>query len=252
MLTDNEREKIRLEEEYRLEVRNQLQEANQKTQEASQKESSKLRLFLSGAWSFLNSSFGLWVLSAICITGASVAYTNYQNSRAERLKNEEAIQKLDLELSYRYSQVLIQLYNLLDWDNGKLVLKRHGPDDVRKVLDLLEQQPKADPPSIYPEFSKMGIPALIVELKRHIQREEEHRELDIVLGAVTGGIFEDADLSNLQQVAGRILEKLVLPRWKKSHFYFINCPASDPFKAEGICYVLSTGDITTQFNPTPR
>ncbi|HYX72818.1 MAG TPA: hypothetical protein VE732_08605, partial [Nitrososphaera sp.] len=81
MLTEDEKEKIKLEEEYRFEVRNQLQTANQK-------ESSNL-------WSFLNSSFGLWLLSAIFITGAGFLYTNYQNSRAESLKNEEIIQKLD-------------------------------------------------------------------------------------------------------------------------------------------------------------
>ncbi|HYX71723.1 MAG TPA: hypothetical protein VE732_03055, partial [Nitrososphaera sp.] len=126
--------------------------------------------------------------------------------------------------------IFIQLYNLTDLDSkGQRVLTGHGTSDVIKVLELLNQQPKGDSASLYPEFSNMGIPALIAELRRHLQFENERREIDKVLAAVTGGVFDDVDLSNVQQVGGRILEKLMLPRWKKGYFYFIDCPASNPF-----------------------
>jgi hypothetical protein len=216
MLAKSEKVKIRLEEAYRLEVRNQLQKANQEKR--------------SPAWTFLNSSFGLWLLSAVFITLAGSIYTNYQNSRAESLKNEEMIERLDLEISYRYSQVLIQLYNLTDRNpNGQLVLMKHGAGDVVNVIELLNQQPSGSSASLYSEFSNMSIPALIAELRRHLHDENERSKIDKVLAAVTGGVFDDIELSNVQLVAGRILERMMLQRWKKGYFYFIDCPIPTPF-----------------------
>ncbi len=159
MLTESDKEKIRLEEQYRLEIRNQLQVST-----AKQSVRSKL-------WALLNSSFILWLLSAIVITGAGALYTNYQNSRSEKLKNEDLVNKLDWEIGYRYSQILIRLYDLTDKKpQGPALAKDRNVEDVRKVLELLNQQPSVTFASLYLEFSNVGLPALISEQERHLQR----------------------------------------------------------------------------------
>src|SRR5205085_818485 len=143
----------------------------------------------------------------------------------------ELIERLDLEISYRYSQVLNRLYHLTDQDpKAPRLAKDRSVDDVRKAIDLLNQPPSGNFASLYPEFSNMAIPALIAELRRHVQDENERRSLDVALSDVTGGgRFEGIDLSDVSKVAGIILDKLMVARWKNKYFYFIDCPASTPF-----------------------
>ena len=218
MLADNEKQKIKLEEEYRLEIRRQLQEKPEKKSGRSQ------------FWAFLNSSFGLWLLSAVFITGIGAIYTRYQNAREQDSKKKELIERLDFEISFRYSQVLNQLYHLTDRNpKAPLLASNRSSEEVRKTVELLNQAPSGNSASLYPEFANMGIPALITELRRHLQDEDERQKVDVVLASLTGGVFENVDFSNVPQVAGIILDKLMIGRWKNSYFYFIDCPPSAPF-----------------------
>src|SRR5205085_6480327 len=98
MLTDLEKEKIRLEETYRNEVKEVLQEKNIK------------KPFFDKVISFLNTSLGLWLLSAIFVSGGVKLYEDYKANSEDKKKTNEAIAKLDLEISYRYSRILVNLY----------------------------------------------------------------------------------------------------------------------------------------------
>jgi hypothetical protein len=63
-------------------------------------------------WKFLNSSFALWLLSAVFITGIGSAFTQWQAQTAEDRKNKEQIERIDLEISYRFSELLLQIDDL--------------------------------------------------------------------------------------------------------------------------------------------
>jgi hypothetical protein len=221
MLDDNEREKIELEERYRFEIRNKLEE--------NTKNRSPSRL-----WAFVNSSFGLWLLSAIFISGIGTIYTQVQNSRAERLKKEEVIRaealktkelidRLDLEIGYRLSQVQIRLYSLRAVNDATLI------GDVNKSLS---RPPQGEFFSLYPEFSSFSLLALMAELRRHVP-EKDRKELDQVLADLTGIDVlievEGVNRSSAEQVASLILKKFRLERWQKTQFYFLECLASSPF-----------------------
>src|SRR5579863_992777 len=97
MLAEDDKARIRAEEAFRLEVRQELESS-------APPPARRQRL---GAW--LNSSFGLWVLSSIVLTGLTTAYTYYQNERGERNKKTETERRLDIEISSRMSAALARL-----------------------------------------------------------------------------------------------------------------------------------------------
>ena len=86
---------------------------------------------------------GLWLLSAIFLTGAGALYTQYQNTRAQRIKERDLVNRLDLEIGYRFSQIQIQLYSLVNDKDPKFpFLPNKGENDVRNILNSLSAAPK--------------------------------------------------------------------------------------------------------------
>ena len=56
-------------------------------------------------WAFVNSSFGLWFLSAIFISGVGSVYTYSRDQTAKAAATQLRIQKLDSEISYRFQRI---------------------------------------------------------------------------------------------------------------------------------------------------
>jgi hypothetical protein len=201
-----EKAKIKLQETYRNEIRKQLEA------EAKSRSSSK-RL-----WEFLNSGLGLWLLSAILITGVGALYTQYQNTRAEKIRTKELIERLDLEIGYRFSLIQIQFDSIVnDKDPKYPFLPGKGENDVKKALDNLSQPPKGEYPSLYQEFSNMSTLALIAELRRHVPKEDQD-ELEQVLAHLSGIYIRLRDvkhvaLTDVKGVADTVFNDLTLPRW---------------------------------------
>lgn len=215
-LNDVERAKIELEERYRSEFRNRLDGAPKK------------KSLPNTIWVFLNSSLGLWLLSAIFITGVGALYTQYQNTRTEKIKTKESIERLDLEIGYRFSQIQIQLFSLVNSKEPNFpFLPNKGEENVRSILGSLSQPPKGELIPLYQEFSSLSTIALIAELRRHVP-ENERGEIDQVLAHLSGIYIHldvaKAKLSDVKSVADLIFRDLMLPRWKDSQFYFTDCP----------------------------
>lgn len=218
MLEEQEKNRIRLEETYRAEVRAELE----RTKSVNSK---------NHAWTFLNSAFGLWLLSAVLISGAGALITRYQAHQTETKRNTERVERLDIEISYRLSQVLIRLYDVTDKSKDPKLGPNHTPEDVTRVLALLTE-PRADKyPPLYSEFASIGLPGLMAELRRNLP-ESERPDVDRAIAAITGGpIADGAELANVQLVGGRLIETVVLRRaeWTKTYFPFIDCPPEAPF-----------------------
>jgi hypothetical protein len=97
MLTEEAKIRIRLEEEYRLNIRRELESATVgKTRQSK-------------TWALLNSSFALWFLSTIVLGLITWAYSSYTNRLAGQSAEAERIRHLDLEISGRISAVPITL-----------------------------------------------------------------------------------------------------------------------------------------------
>jgi hypothetical protein len=227
MLTDEERQRIQLEEQYRLEVCKQLEQEKPKP---------------SRSWTFLNSTFTLWLLSAVVITWAGTLYTQSQNRRieaqkaqdaakSEAAKNKELVERLDLEIGYRLSQVQINLVSLVtDWGTKKTRFTfRPGMSEkeVREIIDSLSQPSSKKFPPLYQEFSSFSTLALIAELRRHVPPEQK-AELDQVLADLSGVYVyldvHEIQVSDVHGVGTALYNGFTIGRWRAGMFYFADCP----------------------------
>jgi hypothetical protein len=91
MLTYAEHLKIRLEEQFRLEVRKQLEE----------KKSNPSRF-----WTFFNSSFGLWMMSAILVTWVGQSACGLPSSLTNRAAKKPGTEEERRETLYSYRLAL--------------------------------------------------------------------------------------------------------------------------------------------------
>lgn len=218
LLTTEDVERIRQEEILRAEIRLRLD---------SDAKASKPH---KTAWDFVNSTFGIWLLSAIFVSGAGAIFTYLQQQRAELEKRTDMVEKLDFEIGYRFGQVLLRLHELSDKGSSKAVLRTGATEaDVIKVLQILQESPLRSVPPLYPEYEKWGLPSLIAELKRHTADKKEQERLEIVLAALVGRKAEEGRPPDLGSSAGRIVDTLMLPRWKSGAFHFTDCSSSRPF-----------------------
>ena len=97
MLTESKKARIRAEEVFREEVRQELADARDSFDRKSR------------IWSFLNSALGLWLLSAVVLSGVGGAVTWWQRSQALRSLQFDRLQKLNAEIECRISAPWIAL-----------------------------------------------------------------------------------------------------------------------------------------------
>lgn len=223
MLTESEKDKIRLEEVYRAEARAKLQPSEPRKPEVP-----KLLQFLSNG-------FVLWMLSAIFITYGAKQYESYKASLADQAKTKEAIERLNLEISYRMCRILVELYLLTDRskDNEKLA-KEHTAEDVKKIVYYLKQVDGTGGVYLNPEYAKWGIIGLIAEEKRNLlhvngQDEQLNRVLENLTGIEVFFEVRKTDFADVRRVAGMIEDELILPDWKQNSFYFFDGSSRSPF-----------------------
>jgi hypothetical protein len=218
-LSELERTKILLEEKFRAEVRRNLE---------SERLPSSSKTF-----TFLNSALGLWVLSAIFVTCGGGIWNHWQTERdkdaAQRLVAKEhetteqaEIEKLDLEISYRFSQTIIHLASLTDGSPSQAT----PPEKVSAVVEALQDFGRTPEIGLYAEYSKFTTLALIAEERRHLS-QELRRDLDPRLGKLAGMVLERSP-RDARTLAAALLEQM-LPRWKEGWWFYTDCSPQNPF-----------------------
>ncbi|MDX2179841.1 MAG: hypothetical protein SFV18_09635 [Bryobacteraceae bacterium] len=213
--TDHEKERIRLEEALRYEIRVRLAESKD--------------VFTPG-WAFLNSTFGVWLLSALFITGAGGAFTYWQQWNAERMKKEDTISKLDLEICYRFSQVIGRLHELTDGASPRAKLQKpYTEADIKATLNILQETSSKSIATLYPEYATFGLPSLLAELRRHMDDGKQREEVDQSLSQLTNKRIAQDKPVEVNDKAGRIIEELMLSRWRNGPFAYADCSGQAPF-----------------------
>lgn len=217
MLPEDERERIRLEEEYRHDVRRQMDGSRSRR---------------SALWTLLNSSFALWLFSAVFLTGAGALYTRKQQAHADNARRQEAIERLDLEIAYRFDRILSNLYELVTPDTSHVLAEGRSPADVERVLTALRRRHPSDMESLYPEFARYELPGLIAELRRLVTDPKERSDLDDVLQSVTSTTWtsrNERQYNDRPRLVARFIQGEVIERWKDEGFDFVGCPKERPF-----------------------
>ena len=154
-MTEEARRKISEEEIYRQEVRQRL--------DAGQAAGARF-------WKFLNSNFGIFLLSTVVVTILTGAYTQWQESRKCDRDRETHIAKLDREIGNRIAQVLRHL----DLERVKVRQAWYAPGAYPKageafafagaILDNEVTGARGRHYSLYPELSNFSYAALITDL----------------------------------------------------------------------------------------
>jgi hypothetical protein len=231
-LEQSARERILLEEQYRHEIREKLSEP---------KSDGRLK-------KFLNSSFGLWLLSAIFVSGAGTLYQHWQKQSDEEkvvlqkkldesAVNREAISRLDVEISYRISTALLELSSV---EERVKMLGAEKTDNERKlmlaqttfgVLRSLGTKERAARDGLYPEYSNYTLPTSFAELRRRLP-ESERAEVESSLAsfaALSNSMQFKKEGAPPYQVGESLFSKVILKRWQGTAFHHVDCNASSPF-----------------------
>lgn len=123
----------------------------------------------------------------------------------------------------------MRLYDLTDKQKNPKFASGVRKIDIEKVLSALTDQNGNKFKPLYQQFSKISLMGLLEELRKHLKDQSAH-EVDKVISSLNSQLFSDLDIGNVQKVAERILERLVLRRqWRNTEFGFIDCPSSSPF-----------------------
>lgn len=192
-------------------------------------------------WDFLNSTFGIWLLSSVVLTGvvqmiqytaSSIKESEARNERKaqEESKRREIYERISIEVAYRISTTLSRLRS------AHINQPKANPAEQRvainKSLDLLRLPANADHPSLYPEYQSYSGIALIAELRRHAKENESESLAGVI--AKTSVLIEDQMLADeasglpAKEVAQELLRRVRYPTWNVG-FAYVSCSAQDPF-----------------------
>ena len=207
---------------------------------------------LSKVWSFLNSTFGIWFLTAVFVTGlGSLASMWYEKEREAERKHEaqlaeeakkrevkaleesrrkEIYERITLEISYRYSATLAEL---------RAASERFGSSKNRKARAAIVSalRPLARPasntnPPLFNEYETYSSFALIAELRRHSGVGEANM-LTGILARTSALIYEvslerNGCILSAKSVAALLIETMRHPKWNNG-FAYTDCPSDNPF-----------------------
>jgi hypothetical protein len=135
MLSEEDKQRIIQEERFRLEVRKSL------APEKPDAETGQL-------WKFLNSGFGLWLLSTVVIGLIGWAYAQWQGSQENLAQSSALIDKLDVEIEARLAAA--------EWF--------HTSSDNARTLANRLLSPPSEENVVQPEFAKRNLKSLMYEL----------------------------------------------------------------------------------------
>lgn len=206
MLTDDEKRRIQAEEIYRQEVRN--------SNELGQAES-KL-------WTFLNSNFGMLLISSFFLSGISFVYTAYTSSQDANAQQQAAIFKLTHELNHR-----ICFLQLPAFQPGRGMLQAAyaaasgaEPDTATAFEPLFEEYRGMSMDELFFNLSQVADDELTSDLENlsHISEDVEYRLGEIKLKHDSTWATEALALSKSVRASGNQLDSL-FSQIKKNKLY---------------------------------
>jgi len=211
MISEEEEKRIKLIETYKFEVRNKL-------------ETEKAKKFgIDKVFSFFNSKFGLWILSAIFVSGGVKVYDDYKVKQENEKTRGEIIEKLDSEISYKFNKVIADLEGLKEnGDAREMLMPMEGY--AREFALNMDKGSSQENNFLYEEYKNWSLLALVVEQNRQINYlGKRDPELEVVIEHLNklsqffeGNGINYEDIGSIQEV---IQENLVLSRWKSNRLF---------------------------------
>lgn len=178
----------------------------------------------SKTWKFLNSPFGLWLLSSIFLSGLTTAYSIYQTRQTAEAHRVELVRKLDTKIGNRIFQALATLkVNRVRVEQGELYEPVRLYMQVGYFLDNEYYRLKGKDFSVFPEYRERNFISLLSELSG-ILSPSERDELRSALkirneisdnGAIPPKGTTPVDpIKSVDEVIKLVEQRLQKPRWK--------------------------------------
>jgi hypothetical protein len=226
VLSESTRENIELQERYRLAVLEKI--ALETERRVPEKSSFK---------TFTESAFGRFVLGSVLLPLCVAGYSLYQSLEAraileqkQNLEIKNYVERLDFEISYRYSKAMSRLQTL---NGSKIPATAAG---IKLALQPLTASAdiKTNPP-LYLEFNSLSGYALMAELRRNLLewKFSGNPQPGTVGYAMTSlnGLEETLDdkPQSANEVAASLTDIMNRPaRWAKG-FHRTRCEPQHPF-----------------------
>jgi hypothetical protein len=169
MLTNKDKNHIRLEETFRLKAQKQLE--TQVSHDSGRRD----------AWTFVNSAFFLWFLSTVLIGTISFLYTRWDNHREVQRRIDTQKQLADQEKALTARKLDTEISSRLRFVNGIFETEDSFPQDQKliKILFILEKPSAIEyPVNVFPEYAERSFQSLLWELKQVVP-EEKNKELKV-------------------------------------------------------------------------
>jgi len=200
----------------------------------------------------MNSSFGIWFLSAVVVSGLGFLYTKFNNDYENEIKKQIKIEKLDLEISYRLSQMLQVSHNVVEeLTAGQLIMEatkiaknerlERGYNLLPKLnpLHLTSSPKETTTPSLHPEYAAINLHGLIVNLY-HLENDKFKSEIEPVIRQFSDSKFSttfnpyNRSMDIMKLIKGscsfaKTVQNVMLERWRVFKFRYLNCSKEQPW-----------------------
>jgi hypothetical protein len=213
MLSEEEKKRIELVESYKFDVLDKLQTKKAK------------KFGLGMVFSFFNSKFGLWVLSAIFVSGGVKVYDDYKVKQENEKTRTEIIEKLDNEIAFKFNKLLVAI-DLIKKKDLEVVADEifSNMEEAKSFALWIKKETGKEENYLYEEYKNWSLLALLVEQKRqldHLGIKDPELEKVIFHLNELAEFFENRqlnydDIDSIKEIIG---ENLVLSRWKSNGLF---------------------------------
>ncbi|PSR56069.1 hypothetical protein AHMF7605_22485 [Adhaeribacter arboris] len=169
MLTPEEKERIRQEEIYRQEIRLDLDK---------QQETINFKKW-AGWWKFVNTSFGIWLLSSVIVGAITFLYSENQKKYTEESKKQAQIDRLSTEITSRlyelfyvsseineeFEYLVSDQFRQIDSVNYDEKAISEMDFNLTKSFNTIKKPDLNSEFIIFPEYSKRNLISLFIELR---------------------------------------------------------------------------------------
>jgi hypothetical protein len=161
MLTEEDKNRIRLEEIYRQELRQQLKPNSSRRERTL---------------AFLNSAFFLWFLSTVLIGTVSFLYTRWDIRREDERRKYEQKRQVESEKTTAAGKLDTEIASRLRFVNGLIETENSFPQQstlVKSVLILEKPSAMEYPVNVFPEYSNRSFQSLLWELMQVVPSDQK-------------------------------------------------------------------------------
>ncbi|WP_298426960.1 hypothetical protein [uncultured Kordia sp.] len=174
-------------------------------------------------WRFVNTSFGIWLLSSVMVGFFTFSYAKLSESISSRKNKKKQILMLDQEIEGRIYQLISKQERRRDSiDVSDEVIEQSSRNRITKDVwfDF-----KATPVgnyeglyNMYPEFSERNIVSLMVELISLIDDDDEVEKIKKVIYKIISDKILPLNVRNekdYEDFISKVNSELRLERWQK-------------------------------------